>query len=487
MAVSILAAVVGLTGFLGLTTIQKADDDGFNLGTSSVFVAERVAVGFGNVRVAIRDAILSTTAVDGKAAETLYGDGVKSVEQALKEYAETFINDEDRANFDKLQKAWAAYKPVAQNVLELGVANKNAEGSALLLTPQTKKVIADVTASVATVVAFNQKYVEGVFKTNGQTTDSTILILVIVAGIAVVVALFLGIILANSVIRVVGHVAEGSDTVRTGVDQVASSAQGLAQGSSEQAASLEQVSASVEELSSTVSQNAESASQTERIATKSANDAKEGGVAVSQTVEAMKNISERVVVVQEIARQTNLLSLNAAIEAARAGEHGRGFAVVANEVQKLAERSQTAARDIEDLSRSSVAVAEKAGHLLEQLVPDIQRTADLVAEIHAASNEQASGVTQINAALQQLNSVVQENAAGAEELATTAEEMSAQVTAIRDTVVMLKTGRRETAPANAIEDVSHARRPLPITAHAQSGVRLNLPVHDELDADFKRQ
>jgi methyl-accepting chemotaxis protein len=260
-------------------------------------------------------------------------------------------------------------------------------------------------------------------------------------------------------------VVRGTDTVTIGIGQVSTSSQALSQGSSEQAANLEEILASVEELSSTIQQNADNASQTEKIAGKSAIDARTGGDAVKQTVQAMRNISERVLVIQEIARQTNLLSLNAAIEAARAGEHGRGFAVVANEVQKLAERSQTAAREIEGLSKSSLAVADDAGRLLEQLVPDIQRTADLVVEIHAASAEQSAGVAQINAAVQQLNSVVQGNASSSEELASTAEELSSQASAMRESVLFLKTGRRtdNAAPVPAaVRRVQAADvRPLP--------------------------
>jgi methyl-accepting chemotaxis protein len=195
-------------------------------------------------------------------------------------------------------------------------------------------------------------------------------------------------------------------------------------------------------MTSTIQQNSDNASQTEKIAEKIATDAKDCGEAVTKTVKAMQEIADKVSIIQEIARQTNLLSLNASIEAARAGEHGKGFAVVASEVQKLAERSQQSAVEIGQLSKTSVDIAIKAGDLLAKLVPDIQKTADLVGEINAASGEQASSITQINDAVQQLNSVVQQNASNSEELASTAEELSAQTFQMKDAINILKTGSR---------------------------------------------
>ena len=172
--------------------------------------------------------------------------------------------------------------------------------------------------------------------------------------------------------------------------------------------------------------SADNAQQTEKIALKSAGDARESGRAVGETVTAMKDIAGKISIIEEIARQTNLLALNAAIEAARAGEHGKGFAVVASEVRKLAERSQAAAAEISKLSSSSVQVAEMAGQMLEKLVPDIQKTAELVQEINSASSEQNSGAEQINKAIQQLDQVVQQNAGVAEEMSSTSEELAAQ-------------------------------------------------------------
>jgi methyl-accepting chemotaxis protein len=190
----------------------------------------------------------------------------------------------------------------------------------------------------------------------------------------------------------------------------------------------------MEQMTSNIKQNADNASQTEKIALKSSGDAKEGGKAVAETAEAMREIAGKISIIEEIARQTNLLALNAAIEAARAGEHGKGFAVVASEVRKLAERSQTAAAEINQLSASSIKVAERAGDMLTKIVPDIQRTSELVQEITASSNEQNSGAEQINSAIQQLNQVIQQNAATSEEMAATAGELSSQADQLLDKI-----------------------------------------------------
>jgi methyl-accepting chemotaxis protein len=194
-------------------------------------------------------------------------------------------------------------------------------------------------------------------------------------------------------------------------------------------------------MNATIRQNADNAQQTEKIALKSAIDATESGKAVTDAVTAMKLIAEKISIIEEIARQTNLLALNAAIEAARAGEHGKGFAVVAAEVRKLAERSQAAAAEISKLSGSSMEVAERAGQMLGKLVPDIQKTSELVQEISAASREQTSGADQINSAIQQLNQVIQRNAGAAEEMASTAQELSSQSEMLLSTMTFFKVAK----------------------------------------------
>jgi len=237
---------------------------------------------------------------------------------------------------------------------------------------------------------------------------------------------------------VVADVKTASDNVASGSQQLSAGAQQMSQGTTEQAASTEEASSSIEQMNAAIRQNTDSALQTEKIALKSASDARESGKAVSEAVSAMKEIAQKISIVEEIARQTNLLALNAAIEAARAGEHGKGFAVVAAEVRKLAERSQAAAGEISTLSVSSVNIAEQAGAMLAKLVPDIQKTAELVQEITASSREQSGGADQMHTSIQQMNQVVQQNAGAAEELSSTAEELASQADQLQGTISFFK-------------------------------------------------
>jgi methyl-accepting chemotaxis protein len=225
---------------------------------------------------------------------------------------------------------------------------------------------------------------------------------------------------------IVGQVRSAAENVASGSEEMTSTAQTLSSGASEQAASVEQVSASMEEASGSIRQNTENAKQTEEIAAKAGQDAVETGASVNKTVQAMKEIAQKISIIEEIARQTDLLALNAAIEAARAGEHGKGFAVVASEVRKLAERSQKAAGEISQLSSSSVEIAEQAGQMLNALVPSIRRTADLVKQIAVSSDEQNTGASQINKAIQELDTVIQQNASASEQMAAASEELAGQ-------------------------------------------------------------
>jgi methyl-accepting chemotaxis protein len=233
---------------------------------------------------------------------------------------------------------------------------------------------------------------------------------------------------------IISEVNTATEALRTAAEQVAATSQSLSQGASEQAASVEETSASMEQMTASISQNTDNAKVTDTMASKAAGEAAEGGEAVKQTVTAMKQIAQKISIIDDIAYQTNLLALNAAIEAARAGEHGKGFAVVAAEVRKLAERSQVAAQEISTVASGSVELAEKAGSLLDQIVPSIRKTSDLVQEISAASQEQSTGVSQINSAVTQLSQTTQQAAAASEELSATAEEMNGQAGQLKDTM-----------------------------------------------------
>lgn len=255
--------------------------------------------------------------------------------------------------------------------------------------------------------------------------------------------------------QIIGEVRNASNALASASEQVSATAQSISQGATEQASSVEETSASVEQMSSSVQQNAENAKVTEGMASKAAEEAAEGGQAVRETVLAMKTIADKISIVDDIAYQTNLLALNAAIEAARAGEHGKGFAVVADEVRKLAERSQEAAQEIGEVAKSSVSLAERAGSLLDTIVPSISKASDLVQEISSASNEQASGIGQVNSAVMQLSQLTQSSSSSSEELASTAEEMSAQAEQLQELMTFFNTA--ESAGTNKFANMAIQR------------------------------
>lgn len=307
---------------------------------------------------------------------------------------------------------------------------------------------------------------------------------------------------------VVSKVTAATRNVASGSEELSAAAEQLSQGATEQASSTEEASSSVEEMSSTIKQSADNALQTEKIAHQSATDAQASGDAVNQAVAAMQTIAEKIMVVSEIARQTDLLALNAAVEAARAGEHGRGFAVVASEVRKLAERSQSAATEISGLSGNTVKAAQSSGEMLSKLVPDIQRTAELVAEITAASREQSTGAAQINTAIQQLDKVTQQNTSAAEEMAATSEELAGQAEELQkaisyfrlDGAEVAQTRATASAPTHAAKTGARSDDKLrhalmskaphmndkKQAAKPSAGFDIDLDADDELDAEFKR-
>jgi methyl-accepting chemotaxis protein len=501
LTTSALAFAIGLVGIVSITRMTSAEKMSFETGTMGVVGAQELFAAFDAVKVAIRDEVISTDDAGNQAAFKAYNEGVASMDAAMKDYMKTFTNDADKANFAKLNAAWNIYIPITKKLMELSLQNKNIEAAAYIRSQEMAKAREDIGGTVNTIIDFNIANVKQTNQANAVLASSATLIMVAAILIAVVAAILLGMLITNSILKavggepaliasiaeriaagdlsmdakgatgkssetftgiikslyqmytklaeIIGSVQESSMNVSEGSGQVSQSSQALSQGATEQAASMEEVSSSMEEMASNIKQNAENARETESMARKAAGNAEQGGVIVSEAVEAVKEIASKIGIIEEIARQTNLLALNAAIEAARAGEAGKGFAVVAAEVRKLAERSQVAAGEITQLSKRTVGAAEGTKTIIEKIVPDIKKTAALVQEIVAASKEQDTGAEQINAALMQLDKVVQQNAAASEELASTAEELSGQASQSLDMVSYFKLSKSESLAGEA--------------------------------------
>jgi methyl-accepting chemotaxis protein len=467
--------------------------------------------------------ILANTAPELDAVQKDHDAKVADIKRGIADYEKLVANAEERSLYERYKADWETYLADVVKVEAMARKNQDAQATAFL-TVETLAQYNGLRADADKLADFNVKGGEAAAATAALSYGQARQWLIAALGGCVLLGFGMAFLVVRSVtgplreaVNAADRLAEGDLTVRITSDardetgqllqamqrmitklsqvvtevnsgaealagaseEVSATAQSLSQAASEQAAGVEETSASLEQMTASIAQNTDNAKVTDGMATKAATQASEGGEAVKATVAAMKQIASKINIIDDIAYQTNLLALNAAIEAARAGEHGKGFAVVAAEVRKLAERSQVAAQEIVQVAGSSVELAERAGRLLDEMVPSIKKTSDLVQEITAASEEQSSGVGQINGAVGQLSQTTQQNASSSEELAATAEEMSGQAEQLQQAMSFfrLTEGGRHSSPASvAASAIATAARPRRARAGARNAATASLPM-----------
>lgn len=550
----LLAVLCGVVGIFGISKIKEIDDADTKLYekmTVPIGDLNHVDRAFQRIRVNVRDYIYATNDSDRNKFLSRIHELKTEFDKAIEKYETTLFTDHGRELTNNVKNAMNAYmKHVpdierhvvnGESLLAIGVMQgemqkENVEvQKALDIMLENKITLAKETADNNTIVA------------NAATS-----LMISIIAVAMVLAVLIGIIISRSITlplakgveyadklangdltarldvnqadevgrlaealrvmtdrlrEIIQNIVSGADNIAAASMQMSSTSQQMSQGATEQASSAEEVSSSMEEMASNIQQNTDNAQQTEKISIAASGNISEVSRTSEESLTSIKTIAEKIGIISEIARQTNILALNAAIEAARAGEHGKGFAVVAAEVRKLAENSQKAAVEIDSLAKTTVNVTESAVKQMNLIVPEIQKTSKLVQEIAAASNEQNSGADQVNNAIQQLNQVIQQNAAASEEMATSSEELSSQAEQLKQVVAFFKideAGKSHSvfhAAATHRATVKHNPQVAHIiksngngngnghsngSGHASKGVKLNMYQESHTDGDFER-
>jgi methyl-accepting chemotaxis protein len=542
--VALIAAVIGITGILCLRSLASANVALYEKATVPEGQLIGMTASLQGIRVALRDVVLNPDKQKSVAKISSLNEDLTRQSAA---FEKTIDSPETRKNFENFNEHRKKFDSFIDQIVAFASAGKEKEAAQVIYGGEALVVVTAEQDAFTKMRDDMQASAEAKMQDGSSLASRASTLMIVSTLVGLVVALGFGWLLtgmiAKPLVRVVkilealaagdlsqrletdaedeiGRMERSLGTVSASLASTINEIRGIAgevsaasqsissasvqisKGATSQAAAAEEASASMEEMSSNIKQNADNAQQTDKIANQSAKDARESGKSVLEAVSAIKEIANKISIIEEIARQTNLLALNAAIEAARAGEHGKGFAVVAAEVRKLAERSQKAAGEINQMSNATLTVSETSGQMLEKLVPDIQRTAELVQEISAASREQDTGGEQINKALQQLEKVIQQNASASEELAATTEELTGQADQLVNALAFFRTGdeshasayrpgaaktvERASEPARAAKGSGHAALNESLSA-AKAGVALRLKdKHADLDAEFER-
>ncbi len=518
LIVAAISAVVGVVGIRDIKAIDEADTVLYEKITIPLGEMGDLMQLFQRQRVNLRDAILTgDTDKYGKRLKELDAEMTKTEES----FQKTLLTDKGKEAFKVYKDANNRYDGIIEKTLKLVEAGKPKEAEAFM-RGDGFKANEDVQKSLDDMQNMKLKIAKETSDANTAMANKAIWIMTIIIAIGAAFGVFIGVVLTRAVTQplarfneVLGAVAEGdlsiqsdikskdelgamSDILNTTITQlreamlqvqesalaistasgeISMGNQDLSRRTEEQAASLEETASSMEQITSNVNQTADNARSANTESSKTRQVAQDGGTAVSQVIAAMEainassaKINEIIGVVDEIAFQTNLLALNAAVEAARAGEQGRGFAVVAAEVRNLAKRSADAAKEIKGLIRESVAksqdgtkVAAHAGETIQEVVVNVQRVTALVGEIAGATQEQSTGLNEINKAVVQMDEVTQQNAALVEESAAAAESLDAQAHALTEIVSRFKTGvevrRTQAAPRSTVTSARPAARP----------------------------
>jgi methyl-accepting chemotaxis protein len=497
-------AVTGWQGLTGMSTIDGQLNTMQDKHVAGLLDAKEATVALIDSSRMVRNIILADDAAGVEKFTEALRTARRDFEAAIAAYRKTMDEGENAEAIDRIEADYRTLTPRQDQVVAFATAQDDESAKKMLAEIAT--LAASLDADLDKLVVDEEQDVANAGKAADKAYEDARFIMLLTLVLAILVGVAFGVFLARRITNPILDVVRAAEKIAAGdlrdklavtqqdetgklqtaisemqakltgiisevrgnasglasaAQQVSSSSQSLSQGTSEQAASVEETTASLEEMNASITQNADNSRQMEQMAMKGARDAEESGSVVQQSVEAMRLIAEKTSIIEEISYQTNLLALNAAIEAARAGEHGKGFAVVATEVRKLAERSQSAAKEISSVAGDSVKVAERSGKLLNELVPNIKKTADLVQEVAAASGEQATGVAQMNKAMGQVDQVTQRNASASEELASTAEEMSSQAEALQQLMSFFVLGDEGTYKAQAAK----AAKPLH-AAHA---------------------